>query len=75
MKNLLCIKVGQSYKVEDIVGNDSIKRRLNSLGILKNSILSIYEKAPLGDPIIIQTNGSIIALRKKFFNNIILIEY
>lgn len=72
MDRLLGIKIGRSYIVENILGDESIKKRLTSLGILKNSIITIYKKAPLGDPIIIQSNGSTIALRKKFFNNIVL---
>lgn len=68
--NDICI--GQTYKVKEVTGNISIKKRLNSLGIIKDSKIKIYQKAPLGDPIIIAINNSTIALRKKIFRNIIL---
>lgn len=64
--------IGQKYTVEKILGENCFKKRLNSLGIIENSIIKIYKKAPLGDPIIIQINNSTVALREKLFKNIIL---
>lgn len=64
--------VGEKYIVKKILGEDAFKKRLNSFGIIENSIIKIYKKAPLGDPIIIQINNSNIALREKLFENIIL---
>ena len=46
--------------------------QFNSLGILENSEIKIYKKAPFGDPIVIKINNSTIALRKKIFKNIIM---
>ncbi|BAK81607.1 FeoA family protein [Candidatus Arthromitus sp. SFB-rat-Yit] len=72
MKNFNKISINESYKVEDIICTTSIKKRLNSLGILKNSSISIYKKIPLGGPIIINVNGCNIALEKKIFDTLIL---
>ncbi len=72
MENTKSLVLGESYKVTDIKGNSDIEKRLNSLGILKNSVIYIYKRAPLGDPIIIKINNSIIAIRKKLLNNLIL---
>ena len=72
MKNFNKILVGESYKIEDILCDTPIKKRLNSLGILKNSSIVIYEKILLGGPIIINVNGCNIALEKKIFNTLIL---
>lgn len=72
MKDFNKISVGESYKIEDILCDTTAKKRLNSLGILKNSSIIIYKKIPLGGPIIISINGCKIALEKKIFNNLIL---
>lgn len=64
--------IGKEYTVEKILDNNIIKKRLNSFGIIENSVIKICNKAPLGDPIIIQINNSTIALREKLFKNIIL---
>ena len=66
------VLVGQTYKVKTILGNNLLKKRLNSLGILENSEIKIYKKAPFVDPIVIKINNSTIALRKKIFKNIIM---
>ncbi len=75
MKNsnsILNIPVGKTCTVKEINGDNLLKKRLNSLGIIKNSTITIYKKALFGDPVIIKVNNSTIALRKKIFKNIII---
>lgn len=71
-KSILNVNVGKICKVKDVTGDPSLKKRLNSLGIIKNSTITIYKKALFGDPIIIKVNNSTIALRKKIFKNIVI---
>ena len=64
--------MGKTFTVKNITGNTSIKKRLISLGIIKDCKITIYKQSPFGDPIIIIVNNSKIALRKELFKNIII---
>lgn len=68
------IKVGKHYKVKHIIGDNLIKKRLNSLGIIENCEISIYKKAPLGGPIVLKVANYSIALRRNIFKNMIIEE-
>lgn len=58
--------------VKKINTNNNIKRRLMDLGLIANSNIKKVLVSPLGDPAAYQIRGSIIALRKKDTENIIV---
>lgn len=58
--------------VKDISCCGVSKQRLMDLGIFKGTRLTVLGSAPLGDPIIIEVDNTIIAIRKTDAKNIIV---
>ncbi len=58
------LKVGRSAKIEEVVGEFKIRRRLFDMGITPGAELYLRKKAPLGDPIEITIRGYELSLRK-----------
>lgn len=52
-------------KVEKLTCNDSVKRRLLDLGIVKGTKITPVLKSPSGDPTAFFVRGSTIAIRKE----------
>ena len=52
-------------KVEKLTCNDSVKRRLLDLGIVKGTKITPILKSPSGDPTAFFIRGSTIAIRKE----------
>ena len=63
MFDLSTMKVGSKSEIIAIE-NSSIKSKLIELGFLVGSPLEVVFKAPLGDPIAIEINSTVISLRK-----------
>ena len=49
--SLADMKVGQSGVVETLKGRGNIQHRLVDMGVVKGSHISVFKKAPLGDPL------------------------
>ena len=63
MLDLSTMKVGSKSEIIAIE-NCSIKSKLIEMGFLVGSSLEVDFKAPLGDPIAIEINSTVISLRK-----------
>ena len=54
---------GERALVTDIHSNDSMRRRLQDLGLISGTMVSCVQKSPLGDPVAYLIRGAVIALR------------
>ena len=61
--SLADMKVGQSGSVEALEGRGNIQHRLVDMGVVKGSRISVFKKAPLGDPVEVKIKGCAMALR------------
>lgn len=57
---------GTQVKIIDLASvNDLVRRRLNDLGIVEGTIISLRKALPFGGPCTIETKGQWIALSRK----------
>ena len=63
MLDLSTMKVGSKSEIIAIE-NSSIKSKLIEMGFLVGRSIEVVFKAPLGDPIAIEINSTVISLRK-----------
>lgn len=61
--SLADMKVGQSGIVEALEGRGNIQHRLVDMGVVKGFRISVFKKAPLGDPVEVKIKGCAMALR------------
>lgn len=66
------LKVGQCCKVEKVVAQGLLKRRLFDMGITPGTDIFLRKIAPLGDPIEITLRGYELSIRKAEAENIIV---
>ena len=59
------LRPGQSAVVHTVMGNNGLSRRLQALGCIEGTQITVKTIAPLGDPIIINLRGFDLAIRKK----------
>ena len=57
-------KTGQTVKVEKLLGEGAVKRRIMDMGITKGVEIYIRKVAPLGDPVEITVRGYELSVRK-----------
>ncbi len=72
MKNLNSASIGDIVKVNKIVGERNITRRIMEMGLVKGVEILIKNFAPLGDPIEIQFRGCCVSIKRCFAKNIII---
>ena len=58
------VKVGDTVKVQKLLGQGAIKRRIMDMGIVKGVEIYVRKVAPLGDPIEITLRGYELSIRK-----------
>ena len=58
------VSLGQLNKVEQVLGQGAIRRRLMDMGITRGTEIMIRKVAPLGDPLEITVRGYELSLRK-----------
>jgi len=63
IEKLSGLNQGQRALVIDIHSNDSMRRRLQDIGLIKGTEVSCVQKSPLGDPVAYLIRGAVIALR------------
>ena len=63
--------VGMDYRVDGIELNDKIKRRLEILGMTKNTVISVLNKKRTGT-LIIKIRGTRFALRRSIADGIVV---
>ncbi len=64
------VKSGEKCKVICINIEGQIKYRLLDMGIVKNTVIELVKKAPMGDPIQIYVRGYNLSIRKKIAEKI-----
>lgn len=65
MERLSLLNKGQICKVLSIDGDSKLKKRLNALGCFEGTEVTVMNKAPFGDPLVIAFRGFSLAIRKK----------
>lgn len=70
--NLNQLEIGQKAKVKQIETEETIKRRLLDIGLIKDSIVECILKSPLGDPFAYSIRGTLIAIREEDASNILV---
>lgn len=71
-KNLSLLSEGESGRVASIKNEESMKRRLQELGIIEGTKIKCMQISPFGDPMAFLVRGTMIALRKDDSKNIII---
>ena len=56
-------EVGKHYKIVSCLLLPDIKTRLAEMGLVKNTVVKVIKKAPLGDPIEISVRGYALCIR------------
>lgn len=74
MSTLNKVKRGKKVRVNKVMGNCALKRRIMDMGITKGVEILVNKFAPFGDPLEITVRGYNLSLRKNEAENII-IEY
>ena len=64
------LPINEYGKIIKLKVNNSLKRRLQDLGLIENSLIKAIYKSPLKDPTAYFIRGSIIALRQDDSKNI-----
>lgn len=64
------LKPGQTALIDSVLGNDKLVKRLQALGCVEGSRITMKYSAPFGDPLVIDLKGTTLALRKKDAKNI-----
>jgi len=58
------LKPGQRANVSSVETDSSHQSRLYQLGLIPGSAVHVLRKAPLGDPLQIQIDGTLLSIRK-----------
>lgn len=59
------LDIGEKSKVIELISEGLIRRRLLDLGLIKDTIVEVVQKSPLGDPVAYLIRGTVIALRSE----------
>lgn len=65
IRNMNTVSPGESFIIQNIQDDCSVKKRLSDLGITKGAVLQCLFAAPFGDPIAYRVSDAVLALRKK----------
>jgi ferrous iron transport protein A len=69
---ILDLKKSETGQVKEVSGNDSVSRRLEDMGIVPGSNISLERKSPLGGAVILSLRGYQLAIRKAEAKRIVL---
>ncbi|GAB6051559.1 hypothetical protein JCM17960_03790 [Magnetospira thiophila] len=64
-RTLAQLKPGERALVACVTGNDSLKRRLSALGVIRGAEIVVDKAAPLGDPRVYRLMGYMLSLRNQ----------
>ncbi|HZJ77986.1 MAG TPA: FeoA family protein [Clostridia bacterium] len=70
--SLISLKEGQCAKVECLLSNDLMRRRLQDIGLTEGASVECVLKGPSGDPIAYLIKGAIFALRSEDCKKVIV---
>lgn len=74
MSTLAEMRQGDNAIVDKLALNDSMRRRLQDIGLIPGTKIECIQKSPLGDPIAYLIRGTVIALRHEDSSLIFLQE-
>ena len=63
MSTLLDLELGTKAVILDVLPS-SLSAKMAEMGLIEGAELSVAFKAPFGDPIAIELNGTLLSLRK-----------
>lgn len=61
--SLTDLKIGECGKVEGLLSESGIRRRLQDLGLIEGTEVECVLKSPCGDPCAYLIRGAVVALR------------
>ena len=70
MKTINELEIGETGIVDNIIGEENIKRRLLDLGLIEGTNIKPVLISPSGDPRAFEFRGSLIAIRREDGENI-----
>ncbi len=68
------IPVGKSAIIYELHSNKEVKRRLQEIGLIKNTVIKPIYKSTLNDPTAYLIRGSVVSLRNDDAKKIIVIK-
>lgn len=66
------LPIGRHGRVNRLIANGSVKRRLLDMGFTNGTRVEVLQQSPSGDPIAYQVRGAVIALRSEESSLIIM---
>ncbi|WP_040212098.1 FeoA family protein [Clostridium polynesiense] len=66
------LKLGEKAVITDIQGNEKLAKRLMALGCIEGTEIRLKQKAPFGDPLIVNFRGFDLAIRRNDAKNIFI---
>lgn len=70
VKTINELEIGETGIVDNIIGEENIKRRLLDLGLIEGTNIKLVLISPSGDPRAFEFRGSLIAIRREDGENI-----
>ena len=67
-----CLAQGSSAEVVELACGASALRRLGELGIVEGAILRVRRRAPFGGPVLVEVDGSVVALGRGLARRVIV---
>lgn len=65
LKSLNDLRIGEKGKIAKLITTGPLKRKLLDMGFVKGEEIEVKNIAPLGDPIEVLVKGSLVSLRRK----------
>ena len=71
---IVSLKTGESGIIEKVDGQGAMRKRLLDMGLTPNTRITLYKRAPMGDPVELIVRGYHLTLRVSETENITLKE-
>lgn len=68
------LKLGEKAYIHSIKGNEKLAKRLMALGCIEGTEVCLKNKAPFGDPLVINLRGCDFCIRKNDAKNISIMD-
>jgi ferrous iron transport protein A len=68
------LQKGEKAKVYSVTAEDTMRRRLQDIGLIKGTEVECLHKSPSGDPVAYWIRGAVIALRSEDSVNIKVVK-
>lgn len=63
LRQLSTLTAGRSAVIREVDGEAKLRRRLLELGLLPGTTVTVWKRAPFGDPIQLHLRGFVLTLR------------